>query len=156
MKRCILLAATLAVLLASCAPSASPLSYQNEIKSAICLFESCGVEFKAEIFPAEQKLAVLAPECVAGTEIIYDGEKMYLGDAELPDVAAANLLPILHAFSLPDDGAKLSTSASDRRQIKISAEGGTYTVTLAPDGFPETITFKGNVEIKLKIVEVKK
>lgn len=156
MKRCILLAAALAVFLASCAPSASPLSYQNEIKSAICLFESCGVEFKAEIFPAEQKLAVLAPECVAGTEILYDGEKMYLGDAELPRAAAANILPILRTFSLPDDGTKLSTSASDRRQKKVSANGGSYTVTLAPDGSPETITFKGAVETKLKIVEVKK
>ena len=156
MKRCILLAAALAVFLASCAPSASPLSYQNGIKSAVCLFELRGVEFKTAIFPMEQRLAVLSPECVAGAEIQCVDGRTYLGDAELPDVAAANLLPILHAFSLPDDGAKLSTSASDRRQIKVSANGGSYTVTLAPDGSPETITFKGAVETKLKIVEVKK
>lgn len=160
MKRyiCILLIVVM-LTVPSCGARPSPLAYQQGIGSAVFELAFEESSFTVELFPGQNRLKVISPERIEGAELFVRDGRYYLssGDAEfeLPSSLLPLVSPVFSAFSLPDEGAKTSTSGDDVRVVKVSTDDGDYEIRLSPSGTPSEIAFKGTRDFTVKGIKLK-
>ena len=161
MKKIIIMCALFLAVFSSCAaPSAEPLGYQKGISRVTCTLEAEGETMGIALTPEKRRAEVISPDFVSGVCVENREDALFLisegVEMSLPADMEDLISPLVMSFSLPADGVISSTEYDGERVIRVSANGGEYTVILGEDGAPSQISFAGAREFTLKDIEIER
>ncbi len=155
MKKFILIIALALTVFVSCASQPpDPLGYQAGISRAVCLFEAEGEVMKIAVVPGSRRVEVIEPEFLSGIYVenaeggaflVSEGVEM-----ELPPDVEELISPLAGAFSLRREDILGISEENGTKILRVSANGGEYTVTLGKEGEPTELSFIGAREFSLK------